>query len=96
MLNGLTDSRIDSGEFARDLPPIRFLRHHQLKEDLGSFLREMGYSTRRIERACGHPPVNVSQGRRGRPWQDFYTPAEEALKRHRERALFRMFPEFAE
>lgn len=94
-LAGLTEARIGSCDLARDLPPIRWLRHDRLADDLALFLREVGHSARRVSRACCQPPVNVSHSRLGRPWQRFYTPDLESLKRHRERLLFRLFPEFA-
>lgn len=92
-LGGLTDARIDSGDLARDLPPIRWLRHERLADDLTEFLRDLGHSSRRLERIRRHPRLNVSHARAGRPWRDFYTPEQEALKRYRERALFRLFPQ---
>lgn len=95
-LAGLTDARIDSGELAGDLPPIRWLRHDHLIDDLTEFLREFGHPPRRLERIRRHPRLNVSIARAGRPWRDFYDPGLEALKRHRERALFRLFPQFRE
>jgi hypothetical protein len=93
-LAGLTDTRIDSGEVARDLPPIRWLRHEHLLDDLTDFLRETGHSSREVGRVRRHPRVNVSRARGGRSWRDFYTPGQEALKRHRERTLFVLFPAF--
>lgn len=95
-LAGLTDARIESGEVARDLPPIRWLRQDRLAADLASFLVESGHSARRVNRACRHPPVNVSRARHARHWREFYTPEQASLKRHRERTLFRLFPEFAD
>lgn len=95
-LSGLTDTRIESGALASDLAPIHWLRHHCLVDDLSAFLRDMGYPTRQIERVRRHRRVNVSQQRAGRHWRMFYSPEQEALKRYRERALFRLFPEFAD
>jgi len=92
-LAGLTEDRIGSGALALDLPPIRWLRHDRLNDDLAAFLGEMGYPRGRIDRALRRRRENVSRERRGRPWRDFFTPETEARKRHRERLVFGMFPD---
>ena len=92
----LTDARIDTGAFASDLPPIHWLRHHRLIDDLSEFLQTMGYPSRQIDRVRRHRPVNVSQQRGDRHWRTFYNHEQEELKRFRERALFKLFPEFAD
>jgi hypothetical protein len=91
LLAGATDARVDSGELARALPPIRWLRHHHLTDDLVEFLRDMGCPRRQLDRVRNHGHENVSAGRDRKPWQFFYTPEQERLARHRERLLFQMF-----
>ena len=96
LLASATDARIDSGELARELPPIRWLRHHRLTEDLIDFLGEMGCSRRQLDRVRNRPRENVSSGRERQPWRSFFTPEQERLARHRERLLFGMFPDLGE
>lgn len=91
-LSRLTDEQIDSGELASAMPSIHWLRHELLADDLASFLEKMGLPPRAIAVVRRHPRVNVSLQRQGISWRTFYSPEQEALKRHRERALFRLFP----
>lgn len=92
----LTDASIESGAFASELPPIHWLRHECLVDDLSSFLSDMGYPNRQIDRVRRHRRVNISQQRDGRHWRTYYSPEQEALKRYRERALFKLFPELVD
>jgi hypothetical protein len=92
----LTDERLTSGDVRVELPPVHWLRHSHLVEDLVAFLREVGLPPRAIDAVRRHPRVNVSHERRDLPWRAFYTPVSESLKRQRERFLFRLFPCFDE
>lgn len=96
LLAGATAARIDSGELAGELPPIRWLRYHRLTEDLVGFLGEMGCTRRQLDRVRNHPRKNVSASRDRKPWRSFYSPEQERLARHRERLLFGMFPDLGE
>lgn len=90
--DGTLAGRLESGEIAAALPPIRWLRHEVLIDDLCEFLEEVGLAHRAVAAVRRHPRVNVSRDRRDLHWRAFYTPAQEALKRHRERLLFGLFP----
>lgn len=93
LLAGATDARIDSGELARELPPIRWLRHHRLTDDLVEFLGEMGCTRRQLERVRGHRRENVSGARAGKDWRAYFTPGQETIARHRDRLILGMFPD---
>jgi hypothetical protein len=93
LLAGLTDERIQSGAVAADLPPIHWLRHDHLTDDLATFLSAMGYPKRAIELARNHPRLNVSEARRNQSWREYFTPETEARTRPLERLIFQMFPE---
>ena len=88
----LTDERIESGEITALLPPVHWLRHEFLAEDLAGFLKEVGLPSRAVAAVYRHPRVNVSRERGDLHWRSFYDAAQEARKLHRERLLFRLFP----
>lgn len=96
LLASATDARIDSGELARELPPIHWLRHHRLTDDLVEFLGGMGCSRRQLARVRGHRRENVSGARAGKDWRSYFTPGQEALARHHDRLILGMFPDLEE
>ena len=91
----LTDATIDSGEFARGLPAVRFLHTENLGEELRAFLLEVGFSVEATARLIARPAENQAISRRGRPWTDYFSGEQERAFRHRERLLFQIFPEYA-
>lgn len=79
-----------------DMHDVRFIRTHQLNDDLHAFLVGMGYPPGEVEfvRTLGR----VLPGGKGRPagegWQAYYTPELRAEVREREWLYFALFPEF--
>ena len=95
-LASLTNAGIDSGEFARGLPTIRFLHTEHLREELRAFLLEIGFTLKETAFLCDMPPENQAVSRRERPWTDYFSREQELEFRHRERLLFQCFPEYAD
>ena len=60
VLKRLDEEFLDSDEYKRYLPEIRFLRTERLNDDLVAFLAERGYSAERLEVIREMPPVNTT------------------------------------
>lgn len=93
LLASLTDEAIDDGSVAAGLPPVRFLRTEHLAADLRGFLHEVGYRPGETAFIQDRERENASPSRKGKRWQDYFTPETETRLRHRERLLFRLFPD---
>jgi hypothetical protein len=94
MLDSLTDEYIESERFRSDLAPVRFVHTESLVPDLRDFLAEVGFGRDRTEFMMHLPRVNAAEARRGKPWQEYFTPEIRERVRHAERMLFRLFPRY--
>ncbi len=92
-LAGLSDERIDSGEFLRGMPDIHFLQTENLVPGLRAFLSSVGFDEDKTSFLVDKPRVNGSPRRGKRTWRDYFTPGEAERYRQRNRLLFQMFPE---
>lgn len=75
--------------------PVRLLRTEQLNRDLHAALSDIGYCPSQIAFILDAPRILPPYAKpRPRTWESYYTPELRALVRHRERLLFRYFPEY--
>lgn len=93
VVTSLTDEAIDRELFRQDLAPVRFLRTESLVADLRAFLEEVGFPPETTRFMLRLPELNRATARHRKPWRAYYSAELEAAVRHKERALFRLFPQ---
>jgi hypothetical protein len=91
----LSNESIDSGSMVRDLAGVHFLHLEDLAGELASFLHEQGFSPDETAFLAERRPVNVARSRAKRHWSEYFDAELECSYRHRERLIFRVFPEYA-
>lgn len=90
----LTDDAVDRGALADELGDVRFLHQESLARELVDFLRDVGFEDSETAFVLDAEPVNVTAARRGRSWNQYLDPERARRLAHRERFLFRHFPEY--
>ena len=76
-------------------PAVRFVQTEDLIPELCRFLEEVGFTPKQTRFIQNLPRVNAAESRKGRPWSDYFSPALLETVRHKERALFQVFPCYA-
>lgn len=90
----LTDDAVDSGTLQDELGEVRFLHLESIAEELVEFLVSIGHRGAETGFILDAPPINAATSRRGRGWREYLDADTARALRHRERFLFRMFPEY--
>jgi hypothetical protein len=92
----VSDDYIAAQRYLDDMFPVRFLRTRQLNADLHAFLTDQGYAPSEIAFVRDAPKVlpGKKDGRKGKSWQEYFSPDLKQLVRDREKLLFAMFPDF--
>lgn len=92
----LDEAALESGDFQRDMYPVRFLQVERLNESLYELLVEFGHSPAAIGFIRTAEKIFPVEGGRapGDRWQGYYTPEIRQFIRTRERLLFDLFPQF--
>ncbi len=93
-ITSLDDDTIESGEVLREMPDITFIHTERLVEELRGFLHSVGFQPEQTSFLLERSPVNQANSRRGRPWEEYFDEALATEFRHRERLLFKAFPEY--
>ena len=93
----LTDEYIDSKEFMNDLPKnITFLHTENLNQELYDFLRKHNHSEKELRFILENAKINVTNSRKKKEWETYFSPEMKAKIRHRDRMWFMLFPEYDE
>jgi hypothetical protein len=93
---GIDAAYIEAGAWTQDLFPVHFLHTDNLNRELHDFLLQNGHKPEDLEFILQSGKIFPPEGGRSEneKWQKYYTPELKAFVRHKERILFKIFPEF--
>lgn len=96
VIKKINETYLLSGDYKKDMFPVKFIFTHQLNQQLHDFLLTQGYPVESIEFIITKKKV-LPQGKgrtKEQAWEKYYTPELMALVRKKDWFLFNLFPEF--
>ena len=96
VIEKLDENYLFSDACGQDSADVVFLHSERLNAELYNFLRSLRYKERSIAFIRNEAGQNVTRAREDKPWRAYYNKELFDFVKHRERFLFRLFPEYDE
>ena len=96
IIANFNDAYINSDSYKNDMFDVHFLKQENLNADLFNLLKKYKYEAKDIQYIQEHQRILPhNKGRsKAQKWEKYYTPDLLELVKHKDRFLFRLFPDY--